>query len=135
MMGSGEEEVYDVVVFEFFMRAQDGLATLARRVRERFPDALLVFLLNWNPRMINHCLDGETCTETQLMSDYVKDKGLALRDGGVHDERVHALFRGGEGETFRFGQFADKDKLKLLYDVAKDVGGYVAPMPSPENPR
>jgi len=138
-MGGEEEAVWDVVVFEFFMRAQDVLATLARRVRERFPDALLIFLLNWNPKMIHRCLDGEECTETQGVFDYVEERGLDLHNGGIHDEKVHALFRGGEGEedneTFRFGQFADVDKLKVVFDVAKDVGGYVAPMPSPDNPR
>jgi len=134
LLGAGEDDVYDVVVFEYFMRAGDGLATLAKRIRGRFPDAILIFLLNWDPTMITRCMDS-ICGERQWMFDYVQEKGFDIQNGGMHDAGMQELFHNSTTETFSFSQYAMKHKLDLVLDVAKDVGGYVAPMPAPNNPR
>ena len=133
MIGEG---VYDVFVLEYFMRAKDGLATLSRRIRERFPDAIIIFLLNWDPSIINHCSNPECTGPNTWMFDWVKEKGFDLQTaGGLHDERIKELFSEERNETFSFAQLAMPNKINVVLDAARAVGGYVAPMPGPEHQR
>lgn len=57
----GEEE-YDVIIFEFFNVARSGLFELAQRLRERFPDAILV-MLGGSPELY-------TCSDHSLMKEW-----------------------------------------------------------------
>lgn len=47
------EQVFDVIILEFTGRVNKATFSLARRLRERFPDALIISLKNWVPNMIN----------------------------------------------------------------------------------
>ena len=50
----GIDMVYDVIILEYFIRAQEGLMTLASRIRQRFPHAAIIFLRLWFPEMLVH---------------------------------------------------------------------------------
>jgi hypothetical protein len=45
----GDDKVYDVIFLEYWLKASQGLPDLARRLRRRFPNALLFFVKLWTP--------------------------------------------------------------------------------------
>merc|ERR1719253_12644 len=49
MIGDGE---YDVIILEYLMACRQGLDTLATRLRQRFPDAIIIFNMIWIPVII-----------------------------------------------------------------------------------
>ena len=46
------EDIFDVIVLEFTMRQETSIYLLARRLREHFPDAIIIILRNWAPIML-----------------------------------------------------------------------------------
>jgi len=127
-------EIFDVIVFEFYMRAHEGLLTLVRRIRERFPDALLIFLITWNPTMIGRCSD-ESChlSGMQSMAEWVEEHGLNIKHGGLYDPNIHQLFKE-TNETWSWQQFVSPLKRTIVQEIAREVGGYISYMQAPENP-
>jgi hypothetical protein len=61
----GDDE-FDVIVLEYYMMAGDGLALLARRLRERFPDAIIVILRLWAPDRIWRNGDGSQKVHNEI---------------------------------------------------------------------
>lgn len=51
MTGQG---IYDVVVLDFSKQLGQGFQVLARRLRNRFPNALFIILRRWSPEHISH---------------------------------------------------------------------------------
>jgi hypothetical protein len=45
----GDDKVYDVIFLEYWLKASQGLPALARRLRRRFPNALIFFVKIWTP--------------------------------------------------------------------------------------
>lgn len=44
-----DESVYDVFILDFYKNADDYLVALAERIRNRFPQALIINLKHWHP--------------------------------------------------------------------------------------
>jgi len=126
-------EVFDVVVFEYYLMAEQGLQTLARRTRERFPDALIIFMVNWYPLMISRCKD-EDCRSAEHITDYVNNSGFDMKHGGLTDPKVHELFEDSE-DTFTYNQFTQSKFRDTVSNAAREVGGYVVTMPAPKDAR
>jgi hypothetical protein len=83
----GDDE-FDVIVLEYYMMAGDGLALLARRLRERFPDAIIVILRLWAPDRIWRNGDG-----SQKVHNWASQNGFG--GGFIHDEefkKEHKIF-------------------------------------------
>ena len=59
------DEIYDVIVFEYFMQADNKLITLVRRLRQRFPKSTFVFLKIISP--FQFLVPGEAPTGKSLM--------------------------------------------------------------------
>jgi len=74
------EEIYDVIVLEFFAMANAGLVPLAQRLRRRFPDATIVFLAVWNPAMIYYQDEAEVGLKySNLKWDWSKKTGNEVK--------------------------------------------------------
>ena len=43
------EQAFDVIVLEYFLRGPEGLMTFALRLRERFPNAIIIMTKLWGP--------------------------------------------------------------------------------------
>jgi len=126
-------EVFDVIVLEYYMMAKSGLQTLARRMRERFPDALLIFMVNWYPLMIGKC-DDENCRSTEHILDYVSEFGFDMKHGSLTDPKMHQLFDD-RSKKWSWQPFTQSGFRDVVLAAAQDVGGYVVTMPAPEDPR
>ena len=48
----GDDHTYDVILLDYYLLANDGLLELAKRLRARFPHAILIFLEIWHCKMI-----------------------------------------------------------------------------------
>lgn len=48
----GDKAMCDVIVLEYLMACRNGLELLAKRLRARFPDAIIIFNMMWVPVLI-----------------------------------------------------------------------------------
>ena len=52
----GNDNVYDIIILEYFSMVYDGLLQLVKRLRQRFPDAILICESNYYFRLIPYNL-------------------------------------------------------------------------------
>lgn len=45
----GDDSVYDVIIIDYWLRYFEGLDELARRLRQRYPHAIMIFVRTWSP--------------------------------------------------------------------------------------
>jgi len=116
----GEDE-YDVIVLEFWMRAHEGLHVLARRLRERFPEAIIVMTKLWSPGNIfsdKHRMDVDS---------WAKLHGFPDRDF-IHNLDFHKAFSEeaqGEDDQWYISP-RPNDKWEL---AAQEIGAYTYKLP------
>jgi len=48
----GDENIYDVIILEYLMPCFEGLDKLAIRIRQRFPDAIIILNMMWIPTLL-----------------------------------------------------------------------------------
>ena len=119
----GEEE-YDVIILEYYMHAQEGLLTLAKRVRERFPEAIIIMTRFWGPYMIlNHNTD-------QNLVSWAHDKGFD--ESFIHNDSFHKLYLREAGEDFWMWS-GSKNQREAQEAAAREAGAYLVKMPFNEN--
>ena len=49
----GDDETHDVITLECHLSTEDGLDTLAERLRRRFPNAVVIFNMMWTPSLMS----------------------------------------------------------------------------------
>ncbi|KAL7579444.1 hypothetical protein ACA910_014107 [Epithemia clementina (nom. ined.)] len=87
----GDDTIYDVIVFEF-QTWEPALSLLAARIRQRFPQALLVFLRLWHPSQLQYqqadgsMIDFQTYRRANASKKAMDDPELYL-DILAHKER------------------------------------------------
>ena len=116
----GDDE-FDVIVLEYYMMAGDGLALLARRLRERFPDAIIVILRLWAPDRIWRNGDG-----SQKVHNWASQNGFG--GGFIHDEELKKEFLETAGDGWNFFQ-GGQSLNELQESIASDVGAHIVAMP------
>jgi len=117
-----EDSEYDVFILEYYMVQETGMMTLAHRLRERFPDAIIIIFRNWYPFMLHD-------------SGYKIDKFRADRGFGrnfIHDLEFHKAFLEYGKEKWKFRHINWPDKIQYQENVARDVGAYISLMPFTE---
>lgn len=116
----GEEE-YDVIVIEFFAIAFQGLMELVQRLRERFPQAIIIIARLWDPTFLVN-KDG-----TDLRS-WGKQHGLGT--DFIHKPEFRLMFK----ETYKESEWkwSFLTTHKWFVDVqdaaARESGAYILPM-------
>lgn len=119
---------YDVIVLEYFMMATSGLRTLATRMRERFPDAVIVIMVNWYAAGMIVTKDGK-----QLL-DWAVERGYS--PGTLfHDKKMHEEMRKSEEEGWKWEHINAVHKIKYIEGVAEDTNSYISFMERPDDPR
>jgi len=117
------DENFDVIILEFFPRAHKGLHPLTRRLRARFPDAIIIILREWSPMdIINQ--------NKQNLRAWARKKGLPL---SLHHPKLHMAFLESEEEWFWTTHY--NQRIRVQERAAKDFGAYILPMTKPEDPR
>jgi len=114
----GDERVYDIILLDFCHVVEPNVLHLAKRLRTRFPNALIVFVKYWRPLHIQrtsptnqfHTINLLTWMETRGLSNWTSDSfkdDITVDDGVWTDQR----------DTDGMGD--------LYYEYASQVGGEV----------
>lgn len=123
----GDDE-FDVIILEYYMHAHQGLRTIAQRLRERFPDAIIVMTRFWGPaRFI------QKSTGKNLVS-WASDEGFG--ETFMHEKEFHDLFLEKEGDNMDDWYFwaGNRDQKEIQEAAAKEVGAYMVKLPFSDHP-
>eukprot|EP00565_Helicotheca_tamesis_P008662 CAMPEP_0185733146 /NCGR_PEP_ID=MMETSP1171-20130828/18534_1 /TAXON_ID=374046 /ORGANISM="Helicotheca tamensis, Strain CCMP826" /LENGTH=568 /DNA_ID=CAMNT_0028402783 /DNA_START=28 /DNA_END=1734 /DNA_ORIENTATION=+ len=58
--GPDGNQEFDVIVLDYHVRAKEGLYDLAKRLRMRYPDAIMILLRNWRPVHVTWFMNGKS---------------------------------------------------------------------------
>jgi len=116
------EEVFDVIVLEYFCRGPEGLMTFASRIRERFPNAVIIMIKLWSPFQLRDY------SKNINVGDFAFDVGF--QNDYIHDPNFREAILAYGADKFKY-QYADpEDELtNLFFTVAKKIGAHVVYMP------
>eukprot|EP00586_Coscinodiscus_wailesii_P003547 CAMPEP_0172489462 /NCGR_PEP_ID=MMETSP1066-20121228/19481_1 /TAXON_ID=671091 /ORGANISM="Coscinodiscus wailesii, Strain CCMP2513" /LENGTH=396 /DNA_ID=CAMNT_0013257353 /DNA_START=253 /DNA_END=1443 /DNA_ORIENTATION=- len=118
------DEVFDVIILEFHVVLNFGLRTLTKRLRERFPDAIIIILREWFPQSITD-KNGVTAHE------WVEKRFGKKKD--INDLKMHEAFRKSAGTWSWPAQ--DKQRNQIQNEIAREFDAYILAMPKPQDPR
>jgi hypothetical protein len=118
-----QEDIYDIVLLEFTV-FDDSITVLAQRLRERFPNATILFVQLWRPSQFKYRQDEGTVIDfqefrAQLGNPPVSDNDLyfqVLQSGGADKWFLDIL-----------------DQEQQIKRVALEVGARYLKLPVPEN--
>ena len=120
--GSG---LYDVILFEYNLMADNYILILARRLRARFPQAKMVFMRIWLPFQYRHI------PSNMGLLPIIRERYGAAANTMMAQEILDSLVEGRQPEDWFFHEAIDK--MDLLDRISREVGGHVYHMPRPEN--
>lgn len=109
----GDDDVYDVIFLEYWLKASQGLPQLALRLRERYPRAMIFFVKIWSPiHSRRRGTDGDMTFEEWRNSKFLPDEQINII--------INAL-EADDGDWF----FPDHPEADLIINEArKAVDGY-----------
>jgi len=121
----GDDAIFDVIILEFHLRATEGLDQLALRLRERFPDAMIIFVKIWFPQLV---IRSDTRQRFLRWIEENVGQNVALHG----KELSNALAATQRSEW----TYAPHRRCGFaVQDAADAVGGYIYELPRPEDPR
>ncbi|GFH56240.1 predicted protein [Chaetoceros tenuissimus] len=120
------EEHFDVIVLEEYMHIQDGMMQLGSRIRERFPDAIIVIVHHWMPfQIVNDAVFDDRGRPINL--DQYREKMGFDRDY-MHNPEFHELLKTTPDQWhFWFDRYREKEELTA--EIATAVNAYVVKTP------
>lgn len=71
----GDDTLYDVIVLDYWLRYFEGLDKLAVRLRARYPNAILIFVSNWEPVHFRYKVSDDS-KESQSLTQWKHKNGL-----------------------------------------------------------
>jgi hypothetical protein len=71
----GDDALYDVIVLDYWLRYFEGLDQLAVRLRTRYPNAIMIFVSNWEPVHFRYKA-SEDSKQSQSLFQWKHDNGL-----------------------------------------------------------
>ena len=116
----GDEE-FDVIVMEYFMVANAGMLELAKRLRERFPDAILVIARFWDtPMLVNKYQE-----DLRTWANERKFGGGFIHNEEFKEEFLHTF---DDNEWQWMFQTKHNDFIETHEEIARETGSYIIPM-------
>jgi len=118
----GNDDVYDVILLEYWLKASQGLPQLALRLRERYPSAMIFFIKIWAPiHARRRDSDGEMTFEEWRNSKFLPDEQINI---------VIQALEADDGEWY-FPEHPDADII--INDSRKLVDGYNIRIPKKDS--
>ena len=116
---------YNVIVLEFYLDADEHLVRLAKRLRLRYPQALIVVLRLWGPMALEHV---PSHTPQQGLQHVLQQEGLVFGT----PEAADYLQQHTHPSDWKFVEYPlSKHYQQLAMDA---VGGVLWELPIPTNP-
>ena len=119
------EKDFDVITLEYSLNGLERLIVLVKRLRQRYPNALFIYIHLWSPRMmINHEITQKLLSNDQNLSFKELDQKLkeVLSDKNIE-------WKWNEFEL----QLANKIRAKTA-EIIESVGGISWAFPLEDNP-
>ena len=114
----GDDAMYDVVIFDYWLRYFEGLDELARRIRQRYPRAILIFVRNWEPVHFRRKDNdrGKGNSQTLAQWKHVND---------LDDADLQTIIKALENDT-GYWYLPSRDKADAsIWQTAQSVDGYM----------
>ena len=113
----GNDDVYDVIFLEYWLKARQGVPELARRLRERFPSAMIFFVKIWSPIHAHRRGNKELGEEDMTFEEWRKSKFPP-------EEQVNFIIQAIEADDgdWYFPEHPEADVI--INDARKEVDGY-----------
>ena len=109
-------KVFDVIVLEFAMRVNQSTLGLARRLRQRFPDALIICLKVWTPFTV------KSRSRNKDLTEIASDAGFSTRSF-LHDEKFHQYMKENDISDLVLGW--REQTIDFTERMEKELGVYV----------
>jgi CheY-like chemotaxis protein len=111
---------YDVILFDFVMNGTDGFPLLLKRLRERYPDAIIIYVHIWS--LVNMAIDPAT-GENPRQAKYDPDRDWQWTSVDTFN---------GHGDSDCGREICSSEEMEKL---VTDAGGYVWKMGLPDTPK
>ena len=133
------DEIFDVIVLEYFIRGYAGLIPLVKRLRERFPDSLIIILREWNPHMnviVEEYIETNEMKgkkNTMTACGWIQKNNFDIYD---HNQLKKAMDESKENDNikWKWTKILDQDKINIQEKAANLFGAYILPMDRPDHP-
>ena len=113
----GDDNMYDVIFLEYWLKASQGLPDLAHRLHERFPRAMIFFVKVWAPLHARRRASEEPGGEEVMFETWRNDR---FPPDAQINEVINAI-KEDDGYWY-FPEHPDADQI--INNVRKEVGGY-----------
>lgn len=113
----GDDAMYDVIIMDYWLRYYEGLEELARRLRQRYPHAIILFIRNWLPIHFKRKINETSTEKPQSIEQWKIATGIS--DATKINEVIQKI-REDDGYWY-FPSHATADDA--LRNITKDVGG------------
>jgi len=120
--------MYDLIILEYYVSgAEHGLADLARRMRQRFPEAIIIVMKFYGPFDAVRADVNDPENWQDLLS---WKKSLALPTGQLN-EFINLIDNDNSG-IWRFREHPKADRA--INKAVREIGGYQFHLPAAETP-
>lgn len=118
------DSIYDVIVLEYYSDV-GNILQLAKRLRQRFPKAIMIFLRIWNPSQLSY-----RPAANQNIRYWFKQTNFT----SIHSPLFHKFLREETSpEDWRFHRFVDSARKQD--EAIQSVDGVLIKMPQPRDMR
>jgi CheY-like chemotaxis protein len=122
------EDVFDVIVIDYFMQVATGLDVLAKRIRKRFPNALIVFVRRWNPSHIVYQGASNSTSRQDNAITFLSKR----RFGNFHSDDFKNALSETKPEDWKFDHVNGRND-RIITEVMEAVGGRLIELPHPDD--
>jgi len=114
----GDKAMYDVIVLEYLMACRNGLEILAKRLRARFPDAIIIFNMMWVPVLITG--KDNLNQGTSFYDSWLKHKLQGVKLTSEHISNITS-----EMSMFHLNPPHMKGLIELHENINEEVNGHL----------
>ena len=115
----GQSKNFDVILFDFVMNGTDGFPLLLRRLRERYPEAIIIYVHIWS--LVRMAVDADS-GQNPMQAKFDRNRDWKWRSqdtfGGKNPYCPREVCSG-----------------DIMEQMVRDAGGYVWKMPLPPLPK
>jgi hypothetical protein len=121
----GEDTIADVVILEYYLDAKNNLLRLAKRLRQRYPHATMIFLRIWGPFQYQHAPTNEFAALKKWLPEHSIES--------IWDENFTSTMMMEKPEDWLFT--SDQAVIDAQNEAIEASGGYLFELERPEDPR
>ena len=122
----GDDTIADVIILEFFLDAKNNLLRLAKRLRQRYPHATIIFLRIWGPLQYKYISDGPG---TRLLKQWLPAHSIS----SIWDGEFKATMMMENPDDWSY--VPHYDVIDAQNEAIEASGGFLYELQRPSDPR